>query len=101
MTTYRIASVDGKRSRVLDDAELKQMLSVALNNGWRPWSHRVRDGALHLDGTIDEIEAMELGAALERGLKRHGSSIAPALMVVIMETIGVLRYSAAHLSRQA
>jgi hypothetical protein len=81
----------------LSDDELRQMLRVALANGWRPYSHRVRNGELHLNGDLDAIEAMELAAALERGLKRQGGKLAPQMMVILMESIGVLRYGPSRL----
>jgi hypothetical protein len=54
-----------------------------------------------MKGKIDEVEALEMAAALERGLKRHSATLPPPLLVAIMETIGVLRHSAASLTKDA
>ncbi len=99
MATYIFITTNEKRKRVLDEAELKAVLGVALTNGWQPMPHRIQRNQLHMDGEIDEIEAMELAAALERGLKRKASTMPPPLMIAIMETIGVLRHSASRLVR--
>jgi hypothetical protein len=83
----------------MEDDELKSLLGLALTNGWRPWPHRVQGQDLRMDGDIDEVEALELAAALERALKRKGSAIPPSLMIALLETIGVLRHGGVRLTR--
>lgn len=95
--SYLFITLNQQRRRELNDEQMQDILRLALANGWRPWAHRVHGEELRLDGTLDEIEGMELAAALERGLKRQSSSLHPSFMIAVMETIGVLRHSAAQL----
>jgi hypothetical protein len=99
--SYTLSTLNQQRHRVLSEDELKSILSVALKNGWQPLPHRVRNNQLDMKGKIDEVEALEMAAALERGLKRHSATLPPPLLVAIMETIGVLRHSAASLTKDA
>jgi hypothetical protein len=96
---YRLTTLNQNRSRQMNDAELKSLLGLALTNGWRPLPHRIQGNELHMEGDIDEIEAMELAAALERALKRKGSELPPPLMIALLETIGVLRHGGVRLTR--
>jgi hypothetical protein len=97
--TYTLTTLNRQRSRVLEETELKSVLRVALSNGWQPLPKRIHGSELRMDGALDEIEAMELAAALERGLKRSAATLPPPLMIAIMETIGVLRHDSTKLYR--
>jgi hypothetical protein len=96
---YILTTLNQNRSRHMDDAELKSLLGLALTNGWRPWPHRIHGGELRMHGDIDEVEAMEIAAALERALKRKGSALPPPLMIALLETIGVLRHGGVRLTQ--
>jgi hypothetical protein len=96
---YTLTTLNGNRSRELGDDDLKTLLGLALTHGWRPYSHRIHGSELRMDGSLDDIEAMELAAALERGLKRKGTALSPPLMIALLETIAVLRHGATRLTR--
>jgi hypothetical protein len=98
--TYKLTTLNKNRSRLMDESELKSLLGLALTNGWRPLPHRIHGNELRMDGDIDEVEALELAAALERALKRKGSGLPPPLMIALLETIGVLRHGGVRLTRQ-
>lgn len=97
---YTFVTQNHHRKRTMNEAELKQILSVALKNGWRPLPHRVQSNQLDMNGPISEIESYEISAALERGIKRAAGSMPPPLMIAILETIGVLRYGGVYLEKE-
>ncbi len=97
---YRLTTLNKQRTRTFDEAEFKALLRLALANGWRPYPQRVCGTELRLDGDLDEIETLEIAAALERGLKRSGTTLPPPLMMALLETIGVLRHGPTHLSKE-
>ncbi|NJP07973.1 MAG: hypothetical protein HC837_21300 [Chloroflexaceae bacterium] len=90
---YTVVTLNGKHQRALSNEEFKVILQTAIKNGWRPSAKHVRGGQMRFDQPFDAQEARDLAAALERGLSA-AARFSPAVVVAVLETIGVLRHGA-------
>lgn len=89
--TYELKTTDGKHSRLISQDEFKSILRMAITNGWKPSSAHIRDKKLQLDAPFSPADSQAFASALERGLQKAMASSPPNFVVMVLESIAVLR----------
>lgn len=89
--TYKLRTIDGKHSRVLNDDDFMTVLRLALKNGWKPSPKHLHRNKLFMNRTLEENEAKELAGAIDRSVRNDAATLLPPIVVAFLECIGVLR----------